>query len=137
MSSKISDAISDYLGLIALLAGVAWVIALIARMLEILPERAGGGAGLPTYLFFVAAVATVMAVAAYYLLGSGSIPYPSYVVIKGTSVFATPGGTSVATKTLAPGMVIALVKQDGEWSLIAKNGENLGYIPTADLVPMS
>ena len=137
MTKKLIDKASDYLGMVATIAGVAWVIAIIASELRILPSTPSGRAGLPSYLFFVTVAAGILSLGLYYFLGSGSNAAPSYVVIKGTSVFAAPGGTSAATRTLAPGMVVSLLSEEGAWSLIAKDGANLGYIATADLVPMS
>ncbi len=133
MSQSFFDRAPNLLGAVALITALAWVIAVLAQMLGIL-SHSYSAASWPSYLFLAAVCSGLLSLGAYFL-GSGDTK--SYVIIKGTSVFPSPGGTSAASRTLAPGCVVDLVSEDGAWSLIRKDGQQLGYVATTDLVPMS
>lgn len=61
---------------------------------------------------------------------------PTHFVISAADVFATIGPGSTAVRKLGPGAAVALVKTEGGWTLVAREGQMLGYIATKDLLPI-
>jgi hypothetical protein len=61
---------------------------------------------------------------------------PTHVVIIAADVRAAPAGDGAVTASLAPGTEVAVLSVAGDWSLIARNGQLVGYIATANLAAL-
>ncbi|MGH6826257.1 caspase family protein [Methyloceanibacter sp.] len=61
---------------------------------------------------------------------------PTHVVIVPADVFATAGGEGSAVSKLAPGSLVALVRTEQGWVLVAKDGKSLGYVANTSLAPI-
>jgi WD40 repeat protein/uncharacterized caspase-like protein len=53
---------------------------------------------------------------------------PTYVVIAPTDVYQKPGGKGARIQQLPPGTQVTLVETSAGWSVIAKDGTNLGFV---------
>lgn len=60
----------------------------------------------------------------------------THVVIAKADVHATADAAGAVTATLAPGTQVSVLTVNGSWSLIARNGQLVGYIETADLAAL-
>lgn len=71
--------------------------------------------------------------------GSTTVPSlipkkPTHVVIKPSDLFAKAGGTGTAIQQLKPGTLVTLVKTEEGWVLVAREGKNLGYLASDNLL---
>ena len=53
---------------------------------------------------------------------------PTHVVIAPAQVYKAQSETAALVTVLKPGTLITLVKTDGGWALIGKDGVQLGYV---------
>jgi WD40 repeat protein len=58
---------------------------------------------------------------------------PTHIAPAGGQVFAEKGGQGGVVRELKPFTVVTLLKEEGDFALIAKEGERLGYIAKASL----
>ena len=61
---------------------------------------------------------------------------PTHVVIAPVDVFGAAGTEGAAVSKLAPGSLVALVRTERGWVLIAKDGKSLGYVAEGSLAPI-
>jgi hypothetical protein len=61
---------------------------------------------------------------------------PTHVVIAPAEVFAASGGDGAAVTRLAPGSLVALVRTEQGWVLVARDGKSLGYVAEGSLAPI-
>jgi hypothetical protein len=67
---------------------------------------------------------------------ASSIPRkPTHVTIRDADVFTQPTGNT-KVQTLAPGTLVTLVQSNNGWVLIAKDGNQLGYVVDDVIVPL-
>jgi WD40 repeat protein len=59
---------------------------------------------------------------------------PTHVTIRATEVYATPAVDAAALRSLQPGTLVTLILTDKDWTLVAKDGKQLGYVSTNSLV---
>ncbi len=59
---------------------------------------------------------------------------PTHVVIKPTTLFAEAGGAGTVVEQLAPGTQVTLVKTDDGWTLVARDGKQIGYLAETSLL---
>ncbi len=58
---------------------------------------------------------------------------PTHVVIKPTGLFQKAGGDGQAATKLKPGTMVTLVRTEDGWTLIAKDGKQLGFVADGSL----
>ncbi|MEJ0012529.1 MAG: SH3 domain-containing protein [Bauldia sp.] len=61
---------------------------------------------------------------------------PTHVVIARTSLREKPDATSAAGDELTPGMQVAVVEDDGAWTLVARDGQPIGYVASDTIAPL-
>lgn len=62
---------------------------------------------------------------------------PSHVIVRSTIVRPLPKLDSASEHTLVPGTQVRVVgSPSGDWVVIARSGQKLGYVPVADLAPL-
>jgi WD40 repeat protein len=69
--------------------------------------------------------------------GTGPVipPKPTHVVIQPADVFAAPGA-GISIQKLEPGTLVALVRTEQGWMLVARDGNVLGYVAQGGLAPV-
>lgn len=60
---------------------------------------------------------------------------PTHVVIAQTDLFGAPSGAKIA-ESLKPGTLVTLIKKADGWSLVARDGKELGYVEDQNLARM-
>lgn len=58
---------------------------------------------------------------------------PTHVVIAPADLFTAPGGTKASTEPLKPGTQVRILELKNGWALVARDGEQLGYVAEAGL----
>jgi hypothetical protein len=61
---------------------------------------------------------------------------PTHVVIAATTVRDKPDDGAASQGDLTPGTQVAVMQSGGGWSLIARGGKRLGYVPGSSLAPL-
>ena len=61
----------------------------------------------------------------------------AFVILRAALVFDKPGASPAPVRTLAPGTAVFVVGTQDDWSLVEKDGEELGHVATVDLAPIS
>jgi hypothetical protein len=61
---------------------------------------------------------------------------PTHFVTTLADVFADTDAGSAAIRKLNAGTAVTLVKTEGSWALIAREGKSLGYVAATDLIPI-
>jgi hypothetical protein len=60
---------------------------------------------------------------------------PTHVVIQATEVFAAPHA-GISIQKLEPGTLVALIRTEQGWTLVARNGSILGFVAEEELAPL-
>lgn len=69
--------------------------------------------------------------------GDAAVPIKaSHVVVTAADVFAAAGGEGAAVTRLPPGSLLAIVRTEDGWTLVARDGKALGYVAESSLAPM-
>jgi hypothetical protein len=61
---------------------------------------------------------------------------PTHVVVAKTSLRAEPDAAAAAGVELAPGTQVAVIEAKGGWSLVARDGNPIGYLSSDALAPL-
>ena len=61
----------------------------------------------------------------------------AFVILRAALVFDKPGASPVPVRALAPGTAVYVVGTQDDWSLVEKDGEQLGHVATVNLAPIS
>jgi uncharacterized protein YgiM (DUF1202 family) len=61
---------------------------------------------------------------------------PTHVVIATSNVFDTPSSSSAIIKQLPPGTQVTLIETASGWTVIARDGQTLGYVEAKQLAPL-
>ncbi len=61
---------------------------------------------------------------------------PTHVVLQPADLFPEPGGMGTVVRKLKPGTTLTLMKTENGWTLVAKDGKQLGYVTAPALIPM-
>jgi hypothetical protein len=67
---------------------------------------------------------------------ASTLSQPTHVVVTASDVFAAAGGAAPATQKLEAGTLVTLVKTEQGWTLVARNGQPLGYVASSGLAPL-
>lgn len=58
---------------------------------------------------------------------------PTHVVIRPSDLFAEAGGTGAVSEHLKPGTALTLVRTANGWTLVARDGKQIGFVQAANL----
>ena len=61
---------------------------------------------------------------------------PTHIVPEGGQVFAETGGRGIVVRVLDPFTLVTMMKEEGGYALIAKEGERLGYLDLSRMKPV-
>ncbi len=59
---------------------------------------------------------------------------PTHVVIRSATIRAQPTDGSSSGRTVKPGTLVRVVKFIGDWAIIARDGQKMGYLRTSELL---
>jgi Caspase domain len=61
-------------------------------------------------------------------------PQPTHVVTRTERVRERPAADAPGDRQLAPGTLVRVVQFSGDWAVVARDGQKMGYLPVASLL---